>query len=119
MQRSAKNFDFNLRKDHQKIPMSVATMGGQTKRAYLTRCPEKLRKKIQVASKGLKENAKLHICLALYCLALHIRNAVQNFDFNLRWDHQKDFQEFDKRKEPIDLMLCPEKLLKRIQAVKS
>ena len=51
----SKNFDFNLRRDHQKkISMTVATMSRSTKRAYLKLCLEKLRKK-NSGSKGLKK----------------------------------------------------------------
>ena len=46
------NFNFILRRNHQKISYSVAPMSRQTKRAYLRLCPEKRRRK-NLVHKGL------------------------------------------------------------------
>ena len=41
----SKNFDFNLRRDHQKISYERRDYESVDERAYLRLCPEKLRKR--------------------------------------------------------------------------
>ena len=87
----SKNFDFNLRRDHQKNFLWASRLWvGRRKEPILGYVPKNYEKE-NSGSKGLRKIKIYKFVWPFSSYRVHMASLSKNFDFNLRRDHQKNF----------------------------
>ena len=89
----SKNFDFNLRRDHQKNFLWASRLWvGRRKEPILGYVPKTTKKrKENSGSKGIRKIKIYKFVWPFFSYRVHMASLSKNFDFNIKRDHKKNF----------------------------